>query len=130
MAEVRANPTREKVAVMEKEGKSAKEIAAALDMSTATVYNHLRQLHPDKPRKRGRPRKTEAEKAAAVETPKAETPVKTPKRRGRPPKAATATANGNGVNVDLSDLRSNIQSMIDVKRAEISKLNEMLALTK
>lgn len=144
---VRENPTKSKVAELEQEGKSAKEIAAALDISTATVYNQLRALHPDKPRKRGRPPLSDEEKAARAAakgqpSPKAavaKAKGEAPKRRGRPPKSATPApvaaaedhGNGNGgVDVDLPELRAEIKHLIEVKQAELAKLKEMLALTK
>jgi transposase len=137
--EVRENPakTREQVAKLAAEGKNAKEIAEATGKTLATVYSHLRKINPDAPRKRGRPRKDEAEKRAAATQAKAAKATGTkpaPARKSTP----KATTNGNGhANVDLSDLRSEIEGMIEAKRAEVAakqaevaRLKEMLALTK
>src|SRR3954454_17493075 len=97
MATETKDRTKDQVKALHAEGKSAKEIAEALGKTPATIYNHLRGLGLGQG-KRGRPRKTDAEKAEGSKTPVTPRPRRGSK--GKPgPKASTPSTNGHDASV-------------------------------
>lgn len=112
--------TKDQVAAMAKEGKSAAEIAEALGKTQATVYSHLRNLGVGPKRGRGRPRKSDAEKAETTDA-KSETKA----TRARP--GAKAPADSNGHAPTTGDLRKTVEALIKAKQTELSKLEKVLA---
>lgn len=88
--------SRQKVEGLHKQGKSAKEIAEALDMSQANVYAHLRKISAEAgeaPRKRGRPPKVQTENGK-TETKAESKPATRPAPGKAAPKAVKAESNG------------------------------------
>lgn len=126
--------TKDQVIALHKDGKSAKEIAEALGKTTATVYNHMRNAGLGTG-KRGRPRKSDAEKAKATEA-KSDTKaqsegVKTRPRPGSkaaPAEKVTAKASTNGHDeARFPVVRQAIEAQLATARRDVTVLEGMLA---
>ena len=107
--------TKQQVAELAAQGKSAAEIAETLGKTVATIYSHLRNLKSEgsegekkEVKPRGRPRKNP------------ETEVKS-----QAPKAKAA--NGHKAEAEFPELRGQIEKLIEQRKAELAKLESILA---
>lgn len=120
--------SRQKVEHLHKQGKSAKDIADALDMSQANVYAHLRKISAEAgeaPRKRGRPPKVQAENGKA-ETKAEGKPATRPAPGKAAPKAATAkVAEANGKGAFAPHLLEALDDDLAEARKTVAKLERM-----
>lgn len=116
-----ADKTRDQVREMMDEGKSAKEIAAALDKTPATVYVHIRNIKEERgdktPAKRGRPPKAKAEGEAKTEA-----------KSEAKPAASKAKTNGHA-DVRFPEVRAAIEARLKTARADVALLEKMLEAT-